>query len=292
MAIRFAVEIETHMPAGSCERGPHGAGRQVSWLPPGWLGDADPSIVPPNSGRFGVEFVSPILDGPDGVEQLRQVVSEIKARGGQVNLSCGLHVHVDFDKSDKAARRRLTQLVANHEKALYAVTGSLSRERGVGSRYHTNWCKSIKQYGTAARAIRAASRDRYHLLNLATTKPTVEFRVFGASLNPAKISAWARLCVGLVERSLAPGAGSVPWNNPAKNGGLNGTSGAGEKEVARLMFVLGWTYNGFGTRKFGRQAFGKLGVSDLKPSIDECLRLARKYDAAVAAESGGNQQQQ
>lgn len=290
MAIRFAVEIETHMPVGSCDRGPHGHGRQIAWLPPGWLGDADPSIVPPSNARMGVEFVSPILDGADGVEQVRQVVAEIRSRGGQVNLSCGLHVHVDFDKSDRNAVRRLTRLVANHEKALFAVTGTVSRERGQGSRYGTNWCKSIKQYGTAGRAIRVASRDRYHLLNLATTKPTVEFRVFGASLNAIKIAAWARLCVGLVERSLAPNAGSAPWNNKAKAGGLNGTSGVGEKEVARLMFVLGWTYNGFGTRKWGRQAFGALGAGDLKPSIDECLRLARKYDAAIAAEGGGNQQ--
>ena len=290
MAIRFGVEIETHMPVGACDRGPHGRGAQVAWLPPGWLGDADPSIVPPNSGRFGVEFVSPILEGPDGVEQLRQVVAAIRAHGGQVNLSCGLHVHVDFDKSDKPAKRRLMQLVANHEKALYAVTGSLSRERGIGGRHSTNWCKSVKQYGTAGRAIAAASQDRYHLLNLKSRKPTVEFRVFGASLNAVKISAWVRLCVGLVERSLAPNAGSVPWNNPASGGGLSGTSGAGEKEVARLMFALGWTYAGFGTRKWGRQAFGTLGAADLKPSIDECLRLARKYDAEAAG--GGQPPQQ
>lgn len=288
MAIRYAIEIETHMPRGNV-RGPHGNGTPVPWLP-GWLADADPSIVPPNGDRWGIEYVSPILDGPDGVEAIRNAVAAIKARDGKVNMSCGLHVHVDFDKTDKAAVRRLTQLVANHEKALYAVTGTLSRERGLGARYGTNWCKSIKQYGTAGRAIRRATRDRYHLLNLATTKPTVEFRVFGASLNPVKITAWVRLCVGLVERALAPNAGATPWNNKAKPGGLNGTTGVGETETARLIFALGWTYKGFGTRKWGRKAFGTLGIDDLKPSIDEVLRLARKYDAALAAENGGGGQ--
>jgi hypothetical protein len=259
----------------------------VPWLPAGWLADADPSIVPPNSGRFGVEFVSPILDGADGLRQLHAVVAEIKARGGQVNASCGLHVHIDFDKSNKAAKRKLAQLVANHEKALYAVTGTLSRERGVGGRYGTHWCKSIKQYGSAGRAIRASESDRYHLLNLKTgRKPTVEFRVFGASLNAVKISAWVRLCVGLVEKAVESSA-PVPWNNPAKAGGLFRTNGAGEKEVARLVFSLGWTYEGFGTRKYGRKKFGALGADNLDSDVREVLRLARKYDAASAAAEGG-----
>jgi hypothetical protein len=289
MAIRFGVEIETHMPVGACDRGPHGRGRQVAWLPPGWLADADPSIVPPNASRVGVEFVSPILEGADGLRQLQGVIAEIKARGGQVNASCGLHVHVDFDKTNAPAVAKLLKLVANHEQALYAVTGTLSRERGVGSRYATNWCKSVKQYGRVSRAIRAALRDRYHLLNIATTKPTVEFRVFGASLNPTKILAWIRLCVGLVEKANESAKGA-PWNHKAAAGGLNGTSGEGEKEVARLLFSLGWTYDGFGTRAFGRKKFGLIdGIGvDLSAAIAECMRLAKKYDAARREAVGGN----
>jgi hypothetical protein len=298
MGFRYAVEIETHMPAGM-ERGPHGHGVPVPWLPGygtrnprrEWLADADPSIVPPTYERWGVEYVSPILDGPEGLAEIHNVVNAIKARDGRVNVSCGLHVHVDFDKRDKAAVRRLTRLVANVEKGLYAMTGTLARERGIGARYATNWCKSIKQYGTAARAIRHATRDRYHLLNLATTKPTVEFRVFGASLNPVKIAAWVRICVGLVERALAPNSPAAPWNHKARNGGLNGTTGIGEKEAARLMFALGWTYEGFGTRKWGRRAFGAIGETNLEVSINEILRLARKYDAALAAEQNGGGQQ-
>lgn len=282
MAIRYAVEIETHMPVDAVTPGDHGYGRQVPWLPAGWLADADPSIVPPNSDRRGVEFVSPILDGADGLRQLADVVNEIRARGGKVNLSCGVHVHVDFDKDDKIAVRKLVKLVANHEKAMYAVTGTVARERGIGSRYNTNWCKSVKQYGTPGRAIRVASRDRYHLLNLATTKPTVEFRVFGASLNPVKLAAWIRLCVGLVEKALESAKGA-PWNHKAKASGLHKTLGVGEQEVARLLFSLGWTYAGYGTRLWGRKKFGAIDAANLDADVAECMRLAKKYDAAVAA---------
>ena len=278
MSFTFGVEIETHMPAGSVQPGPHGCGVQVLWLPAGWLADNDPSIIVPHNRRVKCEFVSPVLTGAEGVRQLCDVIAQIKARGGQVNASCGLHVHVGFDKSNTPAVEKLLRLVSNHEKALYAVTGTMTRERGVGSRMGTCWCKSIKQYGTAKRARAMASRDRYHLLNLATgNKPTVEFRVFGASLNPTKIAAWVRICMGLVEKALTTTAATA-WNHKASAGGLSGTNGTGEKEVARLLFGLGWTYDAIGTRKFGRVRFGSMGAEDMTPEVAECLRLAKKYD--------------
>jgi hypothetical protein len=277
MSFTFGIEIETHMPRGSVYPGPHGCGAQVSWLPQGWLADEDPSIVLPSNLRVKCEFVSPILSGADGVRQLCEVVAEIKRRGGQVNASCGVHVHVAFDKSNTHAVEKLIRLVANHEKALYAVTGTLTRENGQGSRSGTNWCKSVKQYGTASRARACASRDRYHILNLATTKPTVEFRVFGSSLNATKIVAWVRLCMGLCEKSLASSK-STSWNHKGSEGGLNGSKGVGTKEVARLLFGLGWTYDSVGTRKFGRVKFGAIGADALDSDVAECLRLAQKYD--------------
>lgn len=289
MAIKYAVEIETHIPYGAVEPGPHGHGRQVPWLPTGWLADADPSIIPPTADRRGVEFVSPILDGAAGLREVAAVVAEIKAHGGRVNLSCGVHVHVDFDKSDKIALRKLVKLVANHEKALYAVTGSPSRERGIGSRYNTHWCRSLKQYGNVRRAIREGERERYHLCNIKTDKPTVEFRVFGASLNATKLAAWIRLCVGLVEKALAS-TKDAPWNHKAKATGLHKLVGIGEQEVARLLFALGWTYEGYGTRLFGRKKFGAIEGAALEADVAECMRLARKYDAIIAAE-GNNRQE-
>lgn len=282
MSFTFGIEIETHMPRGSVQPGPHGRGVQVPWLPQGWLADEDPSIIPPHCNRVKCEFVSPVLTGADGVRQLCEVVASIKAHGGQVNASCGIHVHVGFDKSNTPAVDKLIRLVANHEKAMYAVTGTLSRERGQGSRTGINWCKSVKQYGTAGRARAFASRDRYHLLNLATTKPTVEFRVFGSSLNPTKIVAWVRLCVGLCEKALASSK-SAAWNQKTSAGGLNGAKGVGQKEVARLLFGLGWTYDAVGTRKFGRVKFGAIGSDQLESDVAECLRLAKKYDEQQTA---------
>lgn len=281
----FGIEIETHMPAGY-ERGPHGRGVQVPWLPEGWKADADPSIIPPTSQRWGIEYVSPILDGADGLRQLREACEAIKQRGGNVNQSCGVHIHVDFPHTDRKARHRLTRMVANMETALYAVTGTRNRELGQGSRYGHHWCKSVKGCGTPTRFERNNTRDRYYLCNFRTGgKPTVEFRVFSGSLDPRKIATWVRLVVGMVERVLLD-MKAFPWNHKQPATGLKRAVGVGEQEVERLLFTLGWTFNGYGTRRFGRVQFGAIDNADLAPCVAEAIRLARKYDEARALEGG------
>ena len=276
----FGVEIETHMPVGSVNPGSHGCGRQVEWLPRGWLADLDPSIVPPNSDRIACEFVSPILMGADGLRQLCEVIDAIKARGGKVNVSCGLHVHVGFDKRNTPVVGRLISLVANHEAALYAITGSHSRERGVGSRHSTNWCKGLKQYGNKTQAERIAKRDRYHLLNIATDLPTVEFRVFGASLNAEKASAYVRICVALCQKAVETTKSTrwnfvrkadAIWNNYCKAG-----AGKGLVETTRLLYSLGWRVRAAGQKKFG--IIEGDGIPTILLARKELARLAEQYD--------------
>src|SRR4029077_12625486 len=90
---------------------------------------------------------------------------------------------------------RLTTLVANFEKAIYASTGTKKRELG-------RWCGSVARHGSVERAQDSKRDNRYPVSNFATgTKPTVEFRAFGASLDDVKIAGYVALCVGLVERA-------------------------------------------------------------------------------------------
>ena len=265
--ISFGIEIETTIPAGTIAVGGHGYGRAIAQLP-GWKADRDPSISA-TAGREACEFVSPVYKGELGLKQLVADVATIKSLGAEVNASCGLHIHVGFNRADTDAVKKLTTLVANFEKAIYASTGTKNRERG-------RWCNGMSRYGSVDNALRGASSSRYHVCNLISHHPTVEFRAFGASLNANKIVAYVRLCVGLVERAITAKrttnwtAKPVAATSPIKR------SGEGQTALTRMFYQLGWIK--------GRQphTFGGLiadGLPELKASKRELMRLARKYDA-------------
>jgi len=266
--ITFGIEIETTIPAGTIAVGPHGAGYDIPQLP-GWKADGDPSIRR-SRGRVACEFVSPVYKGAEGLRQLVADVAAIKAMGATVNASCGLHVHVGFDRADAEATAKLATLVANFEKAIYASTGTKNRERG-------RWCAGLSRYGNVQRAVQTAGIQRYHVLNLASRKPTVEFRAFSGSLNPQKIVGYVRLCVGLVERALTAKRQTNWTPKPVAATSPIHRKGEGQTALTRLFYQLGWIK--------GRQphTHGDLtgeGLPPIRASKKVLMQLARKYDAA------------
>jgi hypothetical protein len=266
--LTFGIEIETHIPEGRLTVGGHGCGRPIPELRNAWKADADPSILAP-AGRVKCEFVSPVFQGPEGLRQLLADLETIRAIGAQVNGSCGIHIHVGFDKTDTKACKRLAHLVSNYEKAIYATTGTHSREGG-------RWCQSIRNHGQATRAVQASLRDRYHLCNFGTCKPTVEFRAFGSSLNVVKIVGYLKMCLGLVEQALET-TKSAKWigKRPSETSPLHRKGGEGQTEVCRLLYRLGWT-KGQAKRVYGDlQAEGCPSFDEIKK---EFRRLAAKYD--------------
>ncbi|MBV8780747.1 MAG: amidoligase family protein [Phycisphaerae bacterium] len=262
----FGIEIETTIPVGTLEVGYHGQGRLIPGLP-GWKADADPSIHA-RRGYQACEFVSPIYRGVDGLRQLLIDIKKINELGAKVNASCGLHIHVGFDMSDRPAVERLATLVSNFEKAIYASTGTKNRERG-------RWCGGLNRYGSADRAMQSARHNRYHVLNLASHHPTVEFRAFGASLNPQKIIPYIRMCLGLVERALnSKKVAQWTAKTPVESSPIH-RSGERQTALTRLFYQLGWTK--------GRQpkTFGDIsgeGLPNIARGKKELMRLARKYD--------------
>ncbi len=88
--------------------------------------------------------MSPILKGIEGVRQVEEAIDKINERGGRVNASCGLHITVTWN-GDAPALARLISLVANHERAIYASTGTRKREQMM-------YTKQIKPYGNQENA--------------------------------------------------------------------------------------------------------------------------------------------
>jgi len=274
--IGYGVELETTMPTSDTTIvGGYHNGLPVSWLPAGWKNERDSSIQTLVPNRKGVEYISPILKGLDGLNQIRTACDTITARGGRVNASCGLHVTVSFD-GDAAALARLICLVGNHEKAMYASTGTHRREAGT-------YCKPIKGYNDSEVAKTRLSYDRYHCLNLthiSSGKNRVEFRCFAGTLNADKIAGYVQLCVGLVQLAIESSR-PTPWNW-VKGNSVTGfldrmTGGLGENELNRLYYRLGWI-KGYHKGRLAGRVFGGFEGTDRKAARAAMITMAKKYD--------------
>lgn len=280
-SIAFGIEFETTLPSSDdTPIGGYHRGVQVPWLPAGWKAERDASIRPRVPGRKGCEFVSPKLKGYAGLMEVLDAIDAILARGARVNETCGLHVTVEW-YGDAAALARLISLVGNHERAIFASTGTRRRERNVYS-------KKIKAYGDKDRAKSNCERDRYHLLNLthlAHGRHRIEFRAFAGTLNQTKVAGYLMMCLGLVELALSarrcpqweyskPEGKRSCWDRPG--------AGEGETELNRLFYRLGWT-KGWYKGDLRDKVYGLLenwdGTRpDMKAIKRKLLEMARKYD--------------
>jgi len=280
--ITFGVEIECYLPHGSIARvGGYHRGIQIDWAPQGWNAQRDGSLDRAPRGYEGVEIVSGILRGADGLREVKFVVEQLRRLDAKVNATCGFHVHVGFPREAKPIER-LTYLVANFEDALYAATGTSRRQQQGYSAPITDDLRGLD----IRRAVRDSLRrgyargiDRYRSLNLtnvlAGRRPTVEFRAFQGTLNWQKMAGYIRLCVGLVERALTVKR-RTSWDaKPPVATSPIARSGKGATCLTRLFYQLGWTK--------GRvsHTFGDLTGDDLptiKQSKRKLMEMARKYD--------------
>lgn len=274
----FGIEIECTLPtefvyANNIRIGGYHRGIQIPGLPEGWTAQNDGSIRA-GHGRWGVEVVSPVLCGAEGIRQVQFVVAWLKAAGASVNASTGLHVHVGF-AGDVDALQRLVTMTANHEKGIYASTGTKSRENG-------SYCRPVRSNADMQQQFRdtdnCCQSSRYHVLNTTNYRrnATVEFRAFAGTLNIHKILGYVQLCIGLVNKALAAKR-LIKWDSkptsetsPIKKGGI------GQTELNRLLFALGWNKGRVPT------VWGQMDLPEGAPSIDECkrklLEMAAKYD--------------
>jgi hypothetical protein len=281
--IAFGIEFETTIPTTDPTTvGSYHRGCPVPWLPEGWRAENDSSIRPAY-GHRACEFVSPKLRGIAGLREVETALDAINARGARVNRSCGLHVTIEWN-GDAAALARLISLVGNHERAIFASTGTHYREQ-------TIYTKKIKDYGDKDAAKARCEADRYHLLNLthlANGRNRIEFRAFAGTLNKTKVAGYLMMCLGLVELALNTKRCS-DWNYAKPEGKRScwdrPGAGTGETELNRLFYRLGWTrgwYKGqLRDKAFGALA-GETGTPDLKAIKTKLLEMARKYDQRPA----------
>jgi hypothetical protein len=225
----FGVEIETVAldVAGACEAVARATGgriynpeRPMIVMADGrrWTVVRDGSLHSPN-GR-SCEVVSPICTAAD-LSMVQEVVRALKARGAQVNATCGVHVHVGVPGVTGKELASLAKVVDRQEEYMFAALGVLPHRRARYARpveaaliqkiearkpktaleFKKIWYGLDHLSDQDAESYSAGhySNSRYHGLNLHAVwdKGTVEYRYFNGSLHPGKIKAYIQFCMAL-----------------------------------------------------------------------------------------------
>lgn len=173
-----------------------------------------------NAGRESCEVVTPLLSYED-IEDLQEVVRQLRRNGYKANRSCGIHIHVDNAGMTAGQIRNLVNLVSAREELIYRALQI--REQG---RQH--WCEktnetfktlmnakkpetltSIKTLwyktlsGTEDGSSNHYDHSRYHLLNLHSMwqGKGIEFRCFNGTTHAGEIKAYIQFCLALVAKA-------------------------------------------------------------------------------------------
>jgi Putative amidoligase enzyme len=166
----------------------------------------------------GLEFVSPVLKGDTGIEQVRKVADALKAIGCSVNTSTGFHVHVGAPTSRIDFFKDLVKLYGRFEDSIDQIMPASRRYNSAP------YCKSVKLINSAAidrattvsglaRAVQessGAAGSRYHKVNLDSYAKhgTVEFRQHAGTVDADKATNWITICLRLVAAANAGKTGA------------------------------------------------------------------------------------
>ena len=179
-------------------------------------------------GDLCLEVVSPILQGKDGLVQLRVLMEHLRRLGVSTNRTCGFHVHVDATSLPLSSMRRVAQCFAALENAFDLLVASKHRSTdqnqfcrsnriAFGSLTNKQRWERLESAQTPEELVDCMNpdNDRYRKLNLTNvTNPsrpsTMEFRLHGGVQELQEAEAWVRLLLRFCDL--------------ASNGGANNTA--------------------------------------------------------------------
>lgn len=153
------------------------------------------------SGNNTFELVSPVLEGKQGLDQLKKVCWVLDACDVKVNNSCGLHIHFDAATFTLQTWKN----IAISYKRIENVIDKFMPQ----SRHNNNYCRALS--AIAEQKINDATTiselqsgafqgTRYFKVNPQSYSrhKTIEFRQHSGSINYEKISNWILFLNGLV----------------------------------------------------------------------------------------------
>ncbi len=173
----------------------------------------------PANDDYKTEVVSPIL-AYDDIEDLQEIVRQLRHQGAIANSSTGIHIHVGAEKFTPQTLRNIVNIIASKEDILYKalkinqnrlrycqkvneeLIGVINKKKpATMSELADVWYTSQgADYGRTTHY----NQSRYHGLNLHATftKGTVEFRLFNSTTHAGEIKAYIQFCLAVCNQAL------------------------------------------------------------------------------------------
>ena len=168
---------------------------------------------------YSVELVSPILTYKEDIDNLQQLVRELRHAGAFANSSCGIHIHLDGTPHTVQSLRNFINIIASKNDLFYkALEIDPNRMRfckkmddNLVKRINKQKPKTTEQLANIWYAGYWGDRNqhyhdsRYHFLNLHsffTGHHTVELRGFNSELHAGKIRSYIVLALALNHQAL------------------------------------------------------------------------------------------
>ena len=193
----------------------------------------------------GVEVVSPVLSGEDGIAQMRLVCEALTDFGCTVNQSAGFHVHVGAAGSGLGFFKKLVRLYQTYERVIdgmmpasrRASTNTYSRSLQGAAPDAINAATSLGQLAQVITRASRAQADRYHKVNITafSRHSTVEFRQHSGTVDATKAENWVRLCLKMVE---AAKRDDVTFETTSAARGPRNTARYGTKRHAVIEMIM------------------------------------------------------
>ena len=166
---------------------------------------------------YKCEVVSPILQYED-IEDLQEIVRQLRHKGAFANSSCGIHIHVGAERFTPQTLRNIVNIIASKEDILYSALQIDPARMSYCKKTNERLLETINRkkpktmsqladiwyadYPTDRNA--HYNRSRYHGLNLHATftKGTVEFRLFNGTTHAGEIKAYIQFCLAVTHQAL------------------------------------------------------------------------------------------
>lgn len=177
-----------------------------------WKIITDSSVNSTGTGlEQGLELVSPILYGDEGLDELEKVYKVLKECGAKVDRTCGTHVHFDIADYTVADMVSFLNLYYKEHTLIDNLVPESRRDNRYCRQLKTNVIKRINSGFAEGRLhgirdIRSLIGTRYVAVNLNSYVKygTVEFRQHGGTTEFEKMEAW----IILMYQMLATAKGS------------------------------------------------------------------------------------